>query len=65
MDTGALKSKLHWTLEAVFDEDKQRKRINNTVENFSFIRKIMFNLLKKDKFKDSMVIKRLKADWGN
>lgn len=34
-------------------------------KNFSFIQKITFNLLKKDKSKGSMVTKRLKAGWDN
>lgn len=60
-----IENKLHWTLDMIFDEDHQRKRTKNAAENFSFIRKVAFNLLKKDKSKGSMVTKRLKAGWDN
>lgn len=49
----------------VFDEDRKRKRMNNSAKNFSFIRKIALNLLKKDKSKNSIVTKRLKTGWDN
>lgn len=58
-----IENRLHWTLDMVFDEDRQRKRNRNAANNFSFIRKIALNLLKKDKSKGSMVTKRLKAGW--
>lgn len=43
-----IENRLHWTLDMVFDEDRQRKRIKNSAQNFSFIRKIALNLLKQD-----------------
>jgi len=58
-----IENKLHWTLDVVFDEDRQRKRDRNAAQNFSFIRKIALNILKKDKCKSSLVTKRLKAGW--
>lgn len=60
-----IENSLHWVLDMVFDEDWQRKRNKHAAHNFSFIRKIAFNLLKLDKSKDSMVSKRLKAGWSN
>ncbi len=60
-----IENKLHWTLDLVFNEDRQRKRIKNAAQNFSFIRKIALNLLKKDKSKGSLVTKRLKAGWND
>lgn len=60
-----VENKLHWTLDMVFDEDRQRKRTKNAAQNFSFIRKIALNLLKQDDSKGSMVTKRLKAGWDN
>jgi predicted transposase YbfD/YdcC len=58
-----VENKVHWTLDVVFDEDRQRKRTKNAAQNFSFIRKIALNLLKQDKSKGSLVTKRLKAGW--
>ncbi len=60
-----VENKLHWTLDVVFDEDRQRKRTKYSAQNFSFIRKIALNLLKKDTSKESMVTKRLRAGWDS
>lgn len=60
-----IENKLHWTLDMVFDEDRQRKRAKNSAQNFSFIRKIALNLLKQDTSKGSLVSKRLKAGWDD
>lgn len=60
-----IENKLHWSLDMVFNEDRQRKRTKNAASNFSFIRKIGLNLLKKDPSKGSLVTKRLKAGWDN
>lgn len=56
-----IENQLPWTLDMVFDEDRQRKRKKNAAQNFSFIRKIALNILKKDKPKSSLVAKRLNA----
>ncbi|OAV67022.1 Transposase [Bacteroidales bacterium Barb6XT] len=55
---------LHWTLDMVFREDEQRKRTRHAAENFAIVRKIALNLLKKDKGKESLRSKRLKAGWN-
>lgn len=60
-----IENRLHWTLDMVFDEDRQRKRTQNSAQNFSFIRKIALNLLKQDTSKGSLVSKRLKAGWDD
>lgn len=60
-----IENKLHWSLDMVFDEDRQRKRSKNAANNFSYIRKIALNTLKKDTSKGSLVTKRLKAGWDN
>ncbi|PUV21587.1 ISAs1 family transposase [Sphingobacterium athyrii] len=58
-----VENKLHWSLDMIFNEDRQRKRTKNAADNFSYIRKIGLNLLKKDTSKGSLVTKRLKAGW--
>ncbi|OAV71441.1 Transposase [Bacteroidales bacterium Barb4] len=55
---------LLWTLDTVFREDGQRKRTRHAAENFAVVRKIALNLLKKDKGKESLRSKRLKAGWN-
>lgn len=58
-----IENQLHWSLDMVFGEDRQRKRAKNVAHNFSYIRKIALNTLKKDKSKGSLVTKRLRAGW--
>jgi predicted transposase YbfD/YdcC len=55
---------LHWVLDVVFREDEQRKRTKHAAENFSIVRKIALNLLKKETGKESLRAKRLKAAWN-
>jgi predicted transposase YbfD/YdcC len=59
-----VENKLHWVLDMVFREDEQRKRAKNATANFAIVRKIVLNVLKKDKGKDSLRSKRLKAAWN-
>jgi predicted transposase YbfD/YdcC len=59
-----VENNLHWTLDMVFHEDQQRKRAKHAAANFSIVRKIAINLLKKDTGKGSLVTKRLKAAWN-
>jgi predicted transposase YbfD/YdcC len=61
----SVENKLHWVLDVVFLEDMQRKRNKNAAQNFAIVRKIVLNLLKKDKGKESLRSKRLKAGWNN
>jgi predicted transposase YbfD/YdcC len=60
----AVENNLHWTLDMIFREDEQRKRAKHAAANFAIVRKIALNLLKKDKGKESLRSKRLKAAWN-
>jgi predicted transposase YbfD/YdcC len=60
----SVENRLHWTLDMTFREDEQRKRASHAAENFALVRKIGLNLLKKDKGKESIRSKRLKAAWN-
>jgi len=60
----AVENNLHWVLDMTFREDEQRKRANHAAANFAIVRKIALNLLKKDKGKESLRSKRLKAAWN-
>lgn len=55
---------MHWTLDVVFKEDKSRLRNGDSSENFSFLRKFVIGLLKRDTSKGSLVGKRKKAAWS-
>ncbi len=61
-----VENKLHWTIDMTFREDQQRKRCKMAAQNFSLVRKLALNILKKYNSKLSLVNKRLKAawDWG-
>jgi predicted transposase YbfD/YdcC len=57
-----IENKVHWSLDVTFREDTLRNRIGHSAENFSRIRRLAMNLLRKDKTcKASLKGKRLKA----
>jgi predicted transposase YbfD/YdcC len=56
-----VENKLHWIVDVVFREDKQRYKNKTTAQNLSCVRKTAFNILKKDPRKTSMKSKRLRA----
>jgi len=62
----SIENKLHWTLDVAFSEDASRKRQGNATQNFSILKKIALNLLKKDTTtKVGLKSRRLKAAWSN
>lgn len=61
-----IENKLHWSLDVSFREDESRLRKGDGAENFSIIRRIALNLLKKEKTeKVGIETKRLRAGWDN
>lgn len=57
---------LHWFLDVSFNEDDCRVRKGNAAENFSTIRRIALNLLKKENSrKVGIKTKRKKCGWSN
>jgi predicted transposase YbfD/YdcC len=57
---------LHWYLDVSFNEDDCRVRKGNASENFSIIRRIALNLLKKETSrKVGIQVKRKKSGWDN
>ncbi len=57
-----IENKVHWSLDVTFREDTLRNRIGYSAENFSRIRRLALNLLRKDKScRASLKGKRLKA----
>jgi predicted transposase YbfD/YdcC len=57
-----IENKLHWSLDMTFREDTLRNRIGHSAENFSRIRRLALNLLRREKTcKASLKSKRLQA----
>ena len=61
-----IENKLHWTLDVAFNEDRCRVIKGAAPENFSVLRQLALNLLKREKSsKRSIKGKRLKSAWDN
>lgn len=61
-----IETKLHWTLDVVFNEDLSRVRKGYGDENFSILRRIALNLIRLDKTpKISQRNKRNKSAWND
>ena len=61
----AIECTLHWKLDVIMDEDHQRNRIGNSIENLSAIRKIVFNLVRlDDSFDKRMSLKARLIHYG-
>lgn len=61
-----IENSLHWRLDIVFREDESRIRKGYGAENFTILRHIALNLLKKEETaKIGIQNKRLKAGWDN
>lgn len=59
----SIENGLHWCLDVVMNEDQSRIRIKNAAENFSVLRRIALNLLKKAPHKKKRISMRLKGRW--
>lgn len=61
-----IENSVHWVLDVGFREDESRKRKGNSAFNFSILRHIAMNLLRKEQtMKIGMRTKRLKAGWSD
>jgi predicted transposase YbfD/YdcC len=61
-----IENQLHWVLDVAFDEDRSRIRKGYGAENFSVLRRMALNLLKKEKTeKVGIANKRLRAGWDD
>ena len=56
-----VENNLHWVLDVVFAEDKQKYKDKTMAQNLSCLRKMVLNILKKDPRKASLQAKRLRA----
>jgi predicted transposase YbfD/YdcC len=62
----SIENQLHWSLDMAFREDESRIRRGHAAENFSRLRRIALNLLKREKTnKVGIKAKRLRAGWDH
>jgi len=62
----AVENCLHWVLDVSFREDESRVRKGTAPENFTMLRHIALNMIKKEtSLKKSIKSKRLRAGWDN
>ena len=61
----SVENNLHWVLDVVFGEDDSRIRKGHAAENMAMLRRFTLSLLKQDKSKGSLKVKRKKAGWDN
>ncbi len=61
-----IENSLHWVLDVTFNEDHCRIRNRNAVQNFSLLRKIAINLVRRHQTsKASLKGRRKMAAWNN
>lgn len=60
-----VENSLHWVLDIAFREDEKRIRKGSGAANFSILRHIALNLLRKDSSKLGIPNKMLKAGWSD
>jgi predicted transposase YbfD/YdcC len=60
----AIENSLHWMLDVAFNEDDCRVRVGNAAENFSILRRMALNILKRESSsKVGVRAKRKRAGW--
>ena len=60
----SIENQLHWYLDVVFAEDRQRTRKDHAPENMATLRKMALQILLKNKGKDSLKRVRKRAAWN-
>jgi len=64
-DHWAVENSLHWILDMVFRDDECRLRTDHAPANFTTIKHIALNLIRRAPGKDSMRLKRKVAAWDD
>ncbi len=64
-DHWAVENSLHWILDCVFRDDECRLRTNHAPANFTTIKHMALNLIRRAPGKDSMRLKRKVAAWDD
>lgn len=60
-----IENQLHWCLDMVFHEDRQRIRVGNGAENFATVRKMALQLLHRIADEESLKSRRKLAGWDD
>ena len=61
----AIENSLHWVMDMVFRDDESRVRTNHAPTNFTTIKHMACNLLRRPSGKDSMRVRRKVAGWDD
>jgi predicted transposase YbfD/YdcC len=61
----AIENSLHWVMDMVFRDDECRVRTNHAPANFTTIRHMACNLLRRPSGKDSLRVRRKVAGWDD
>ena len=61
----SIENNLHWILDVVFAEDKNRSRLGHAPENLAVLRKLAINMLQTSPYVASMRRKMLHAAWND
>ena len=56
---------LHWVMDMVFRDDECRVRTDHAPANFTTIKHIALNLIRRAKSKDSLRLRRKVAAWDD
>ena len=60
----SIENQLHWYLDVVLNEDRQRVREGNALENMAILRKMALQILLKHKGTNSLKKTRKKVAWN-
>lgn len=60
-----IENNLHWQLDVVFNEDRQRLKVGNAPENVAIMRKLVLQSLLKNKGRKSVKTFRKKVAWSD
>jgi len=61
----AIENSLHWVMDMVFRDDESRVRTDHAPANFTTIKHMAFNLLRRPSGKDSFRLRRKVAGWDD
>ena len=61
----AIENSLHWTMDMVFRDDECRVRTDHAPANFTTIKHMAYNLIRKASSKDSIRLRRKAAAWDD
>ena len=60
-----IETSLHWVLDVVLDEDRQRTRKDHGPANLAMLRRFALNVLRQDTSKSSLTGKMKRAGWDD